>query len=528
MNDLMPPLLLSHARSGTSKFALALRITRSDGATFGLTGARSGDTIDGVRYEPAHGLDASSITSTAGFAVDNMEMTVADGGTVFVPTDVEGGIWRGARFLFFRYRWDAPQDGVEMLLAGVFGNVTRRLGQTVIELRGLQQFLQQPIGSVTTRTCRARFADYPAPNGANRCRLNVADWTDDLVVESVTDRRIFAAPPAGSVPGDAQYNSVIVLLHCDGANGSTNFTDTGPSALSVTALGQAQISTARSLFGGASAVFDGTGDALQIASTAAMNIGSSSFTIEMAVWFDQSPANGRYDALLSKRQLDASSPIWMQLYRNGNGADAGKLVFNAALGSGGSWTVTLSSTAVLAANTRYWVQVVRNGNNWSLAIDSVVVATATATGAVSFNTQPLIIGGAGGDIGAPLDGNVDEFRFSSVVREIEIPESAFLDQLPVGDETRADDWYTNGLVVWSTGANAGLTSKVTAYADGQFTLMTDMPSDIEVGDTLQAIAGCHGRMEEDCRDKFSNVVNFQGEPHLPGVDALAVVPDVDV
>jgi hypothetical protein len=53
-----------------------------------------------------------------------------------------------------------------------------------------------------------------------------------------------------------------ILLHMDGANTSTTFTDSnsGGSAHTWTAAGNAQISTATYKFGGASGLFDGTGD----------------------------------------------------------------------------------------------------------------------------------------------------------------------------------------------------------------------------------------------------------------------------
>jgi hypothetical protein len=55
-----------------------------------------------------------------------------------------------------------------------------------------------------------------------------------------------------------------------------------------------------------------------------------------------------------------------------------------------------------------------------------------------------------------------------------------------------------------------------------------MPYAIQIGDTFSAVAGCQKRLAEDCGTKFSNVVNFGGEPHLPGIDALTSPPVVDV
>ena len=55
-----------------------------------------------------------------------------------------------------------------------------------------------------------------------------------------------------------------LLLHCNGTDASTTFTDSSTSAHTVTANGNAQIDTAQSKFGGASGLFDGTGDYLSV------------------------------------------------------------------------------------------------------------------------------------------------------------------------------------------------------------------------------------------------------------------------
>jgi uncharacterized phage protein (TIGR02218 family) len=85
----------------------------------------------------------------------------------------------------------------------------------------------------------------------------------------------------------------------------------------------------------------------------------------------------------------------------------------------------------------------------------------------------------------------------------------------------ADDYFTEGLITLTSGDNAGLTRKVKLHAAGAFTLTLPFPYDIAVGTTYTMIAGCRKRLAEDCVTKFANGVNFQGEPHLPGLDALS-------
>ena len=78
--------------------------------------------------------------------------------------------------------------------------------------------------------------------------------------------------------GDSDWANVSLLLPMNGSNGSTTFTDASSNALTVTANGNAQISTSQSKFGGASGVFDGTDDYLT--ATLASTLSTGDFTIE--------------------------------------------------------------------------------------------------------------------------------------------------------------------------------------------------------------------------------------------------------
>jgi uncharacterized phage protein (TIGR02218 family) len=83
--------------------------------------------------------------------------------------------------------------------------------------------------------------------------------------------------------------------------------------------------------------------------------------------------------------------------------------------------------------------------------------------------------------------------------------------------TEADDWFGTGVVTWTSGANAGVSMEVGAFAasGGVFTLWLPMVADIAVGDTYSAVPGCRKRRTEDCKGKFNNVVNHRGFPDVP-------------
>lgn len=86
--------------------------------------------------------------------------------------------------------------------------------------------------------------------------------------------------------GDPHYSNVSLLLHMDGADGSTTFTDSSPTPKTVTSYADAQISTTQSKFGGSSLRLDGTDGYLSIPSDAGFAFGTGDFTVEFWVNLD--------------------------------------------------------------------------------------------------------------------------------------------------------------------------------------------------------------------------------------------------
>jgi uncharacterized phage protein (TIGR02218 family) len=179
-----PALLTTHYGAGTTTTADLLKITRKDGAIYAFTSASESVTIGGVVYASAQGLDISSLEVSAGLNVDNLELTTLDDGSTFVRSEVLAGVWRNADFVISRYNWSTPTDGVEVRMVGTVGEVHLRRGSIVAELRGLQQYLQQPIGSVSSKTCRARLGD-------TMCRVVLSGYTVAGTITAVASNQTF-------------------------------------------------------------------------------------------------------------------------------------------------------------------------------------------------------------------------------------------------------------------------------------------------------------------------------------------------
>lgn len=90
---------------------------------------------------------------------------------------------------------------------------------------------------------------------------------------------------------DPNFANVSLLMHFDGPNDSTVFTDSSSYNHTATVGGQAKLITADSKFGSASGIFDGAGDFASYTHASAFNYGTGDLTIEGWVKFTHSLTN---------------------------------------------------------------------------------------------------------------------------------------------------------------------------------------------------------------------------------------------
>jgi hypothetical protein len=154
---------------------------------------------------------------------------------------------------------------------------------------------------------------------------------------------------------DPNYNSVSLLLHFDGANGSTTFTDNSPSPKTVTANFDAQISTTQSKFGGASGYFDGTGDYLSIPDNSDFDFGSGDFTIEG--WVNAANFSARRPIYSQRSSSSSVSALSWSIDVNGY------LNFTYFTSAGLSDSLSASLLSAIAINTWVFVAVSRSGTS---------------------------------------------------------------------------------------------------------------------------------------------------------------------
>jgi len=82
-----------------------------------------------------------------------------------------------------------------------------------------------------------------------------------------------------------------------------------------------------------------------------------------------------------------------------------------------------------------------------------------------------------------------------------------------------DDYFAYGSVTFTSGLNEGLTYEIKTFTDYVFTPFLPWIYTVAVGDTFTALPGCNGNLST-CVNIFDNVLNFRGEPYIPGNDYM--------
>ncbi len=227
---------------------------------------------------------------------------------------------------------------------------------------------------------------------------------DDAPSDGTTYGRLngaWAAAGSGS-SGDPFILNVASLLHLDGSDGSTTFTDVIGNTW--TASGNAQLDTAQSKFGTASLLCDGTGDYIS-SNSSSLNLGEYDFTVECWV---RLPSIGGADYGIFINGNPSSNNNRLQASINTSGSFGA--YYQASSGSG----VGATGSTVLSANTWYHVAVVYHRDWLSVYLNGVLDATIDTIGlATNLASNDFYIGVARASSSPQyFNGHIDEFRIT--------------------------------------------------------------------------------------------------------------------
>lgn len=227
--------------------------------------------------------------------------------------------------------------------------------------------------------------------------------------------RSLYAPPLDSDPywidalvGDPHWAETVLLLHLDGSNGGTTFTDSSAETESIGATGGATLSTTQKKFGTTSVALDGSTQYLSAgAANTNYDFGSGEFTVE--AWIYSTEA-GRRQQIVGQ---STGSNGW-RLFKD----SSNRLAFERYLS--GSGQSTHSGSVTIAMNTWTHVAVSRSAAPGTMQIRLFINGVdvegfITGTTSIGGSSAVLRIGSDGATAGREFAGYIDEVRITKGV-----------------------------------------------------------------------------------------------------------------
>ena len=255
-----------------------------------------------------------------------------------------------------------------------------------------------------------------------------------MATGSVTNAELFrTATLAASVTGaatvtnsnlqlfDPNFANVELLLHGNGSNESTTFTDSSTNNLSSpTRNGDVQINTSIKKFGTGSIKFDGNGDYLNYGNQSVIDLLSGDFTIEFWIYKNTSVA---YMTVCGDFRVSSTNTYQILFDVNGT---------KIAWFNGATNAFTLTATNTISNTTWTHIAFVRSGTTLTVYLDGV--SNGSATLSTNYNsTENYFIGHTPELLTQRyLDAYLDDFRITvgtaRYTADFTPPTREFLDQ----------------------------------------------------------------------------------------------------
>lgn len=96
--------------------------------------------------------------------------------------------------------------------------------------------------------------------------------------------------------------------------------------------------------------------------------------------------------------------------------------------------------------------------------------------------------------------------------------------VPAAGLTGAAGYFDGGLINFTSGVLNGKSYEIKSWDGTSLKMYLPLPAQPAASDTFTITPGCN-HTTSDCISKFSNIINFKGEPFIPGNDLIMNYPN---
>jgi len=522
--------LATHLGEAVTTLATLWKVKREDGVILGFTDHdqdivyNAGDGDGSVTYYAATGFTPSATDTQSQMGTDNLEVTAFLDVSAITDLDLRAGLYNFCVVEIRIVNYADLTQGELKIRKGTVGNVVMKNGVGSFEIRGLGFRFGTAVGQTYGPVCRAELGD--AKCGVKLTPTAIAASPTGLtevgntvtVVTTVAHKLSIGQLARIAGAGDAGYNGTFTVVTVPT---TTSLTVTNGTA-GLPASGGGTVGLQQS--GAVTGVVDRRTLAVSgiVGSGESVDARSSGPLFTGGVWEPSTQPGaggedgwaGEADALTNNNVFATQKPPQTAL----RAATFGFPVPLNAVITGVKLIIRRKSTN--GATKDFSVRLIKNGNtDGQNKADVLLIWPAS-------NTDKEY-GGPG-----------DTWQVTLSPTTVNDPDFGF-EILPTGGGGAIDSfssiiywslnktgYFSDGVITFTSGANNGKSMEVTSWDGTTLRLFEGMPFDIQAGDTFTITPGCNLAIG-DCQDKFVNIVNFRGEPFIPGMDAILNYPNAD-
>lgn len=493
----------THLDETTTSLCSLWRVTRRDTVEFFFTDHDEDLVFEGNTYKAAVGYDRTALSNSSTLAVDNQDIKGIFNSDDITEDDLRAGLFNYAEIRVSTVNWQDLSLGEIKLQRGTLGEViVIPQGNFQVELRSLTQSLSQTIGSIYTSECRTDI-------GSPKCkipirpalRLNATHYAKNVFIRVPTDGGVVTT--ILDEPTQDAYEDRI--YECTTAGYTAVSQPAYDTSIGATTSEDGLKAHAWLLFGPSYH---------PITNGHTIGINGRTYTFQTVLTDVDGHVLIGADNEETRDNLIAAINL-----------DAGAGTIYAA-----SMTANISVSASALAGAFYRVL---DEFEFPMLVEALTFGEAANAYAVSSSSAP-----AAGWVDIPalttlttLEGGQEGAVFTcrnswSRMGVVDTVTDNVTFTLDIDEDRAVDDWFALGALTFETGLNEGVSIEVRQWVQSTKEITLFLPTffDIQVGDKVRVYPGCD-HLIATCSTKFDNVINFRGEPLIPGQDAAMYYPD---